>query len=75
MLYLYKLREDEVYDEESVVHTAWGVTVSDAHGEVLRSIGDVFLDKKRAEAFVEKCNKSQLSPIHLLDVIEDVLAE
>ena len=40
--------------------------------EVLK-IEDIFLDKTKAALFVDKCNKIGLSPIHLKDVIEDML--
>ena len=74
MLYSYQIKQGIVYDEEMAAHTTWGVLASENGTEVL-CVPDIFLDRERAESFVEKCNKSQLSPIHLMDVIEDALAE
>jgi hypothetical protein len=74
MLYSYQLKQGLVLDEEMMSHTSWGVSASSNGVEVL-CVPDIFLDRERAERFVEKCNKSKLSLIHLMDVIEDALAE
>ena len=40
--------------------------------EVLR-ISDVSADKSKVEELVDLCNKEQLEPVHIYDVIEDFL--
>ncbi|MBE6009025.1 MAG: hypothetical protein E7235_07495 [Lachnospiraceae bacterium] len=42
------------------------------NSEIIR-INDVFIDYKQALLFVDKLNRLKLSPIHLRDVIEDIL--
>ena len=42
------------------------------NSEIIR-IDDIFLDYTQAIAFAEKLNRLNLSPIHLRDVIEDIL--
>lgn len=65
----YLLRTDEVIDEENNTHTVYGVDVPTEH----ISIPDIFCDRARAEKFVDTCNTLDLSPIHIFDVIEDVV--
>ena len=65
----YILRTDEVHDEENHPHTVYGV---DVPTEGI-SIPDIFCDRARAENFVNTCNKLDLSPLHIFDVVEDVL--
>ncbi len=60
-------------DENGVKHTVYGMEVHQ-NGRVMRAIADIFFDKKRALHFVELCNRLQLDPIHLDDVIEDILS-
>ena len=36
-------------------------------------VPDVFIDESEARAFTERLNTLQVSPIHLIDVIEDAL--
>ena len=65
----YVLRTDKVIDEENVTHTVYGVDVPSEN----ISIPDIFCDLACAEKFVETCNKLELSPLHLRDVIDDIL--
>lgn len=69
----YCLRQDEVYNESGRKYLAYGIDVLDDGGCVLKSVSDVFFNLKEAENFVEICNKKQLDPIHLEDVVMDVI--
>ena len=65
----YQLRSDTIVDDDGVSHTVYGI---DLPSENI-SVKDVFYDRKEAEAFIKTCNRLNLSPLHLHDVIEDVL--
>lgn len=68
---LYKLRIDKVQDEQRRTHTVYGIDVF----ECIQSAPDIFTDGQRAKQLVSLCNRLQLAPIHLHDVIEDALAK
>lgn len=72
MNYTYKLRTDIIFDEDNKAHTVYGIDLSE-NGIVKKSIKDIFFDSTSAERLVELCNSCNLSPIHLMDVIEDAL--
>ena len=65
----YKLRCDTILDENGISHTVYGIDCPYAH----ISIKDVFCIKSEAEEFINKCNTLDLSPLHLQDVIQDLL--
>lgn len=46
----------------------------DGTATVISAIHDVTSDKSRLAALVQQCNLLALSPIHLEDVIEDLLS-
>lgn len=56
-------------DEYGKSRTVYGIELPDVN----ISIKDVFCKKEEAETFIEKCNRLDLSPIHLYDVIDDSL--
>ena len=70
---VYRLRIDEIYDDEGELHTVYGVDACDGDGNILESISDIFLEREKAEGFIGLCNSLSLSLVHLYDVIEDVL--
>lgn len=70
----YTIRKDEVQDESGQTHTVYGVEAW-LGAKKIRCIPDVFFVRRRAEDFVYRCNTYELSLVHLMDVIEDVLAE
>lgn len=74
MKYTYELTIKEKTDELGEAHTVYGVSVREtASAEYIRTVNDIFLDKKAAERFVEACNILALDPDHLDDVIADAL--
>lgn len=48
-------------------------TDKDSAASVIASVKDITSDKSKLAALVRKCNDLQLSPIHLYDVIEDLI--
>lgn len=65
----YILRSDTVFDEQGTRHTVYGVNVPTEQ----ISVADVFYHKAEAKDFIRKCNELDLSPLHLPDVIDDIL--
>lgn len=66
---IYKASQKEIYDEQGIKHTVYGVSLYIK----ARTTHDVFTDKKKADNFVNLCNQLQLDPIHLDDVIQDAI--
>lgn len=57
-------------------YTSYGITVYDCKENIRKQITyipDVFTDIALAEKVIELCNKEQLDPVHLPELIEDVL--
>ena len=75
-MYKYSVFVEMLKNEDSVAYTAYGIVVcsmeDNERKEVLK-ISDVSSDKSRVEELVDLCNKEQLEPIHIYDVIEDFL--
>ena len=76
MTTVYKLTENKVADDSGITHETFGISVYDKEtGVVLRSIEDIFTDRRTAEDLTNLCNRLELSPDHIDDVIEDVLTK
>lgn len=73
MEYTYRLKEDITFDEEGKKHTSYGIEALDNCGNQLKSVSDIFLDRKKAEDFINLCNTEKLDIIHLMDTIEDAI--
>lgn len=72
---LYVPRSDVIQSEEGTIHTVYGVNAVAPDGTILSSHQDLFFDPAVAESFITRLNRTNLSMIHLPDVIEDVLTE
>ncbi len=73
---VYFLRQDIILDESGEEHVVYGVDLreeNDPAAPIYQSVPDVFFDLEKAQEFIENCNALRLNPIHLMDVIEDVL--
>lgn len=67
--------EETMQDKEMGKRKAYGINAyCKETGKLLLSVPDVFIYKCEAEQFVILCNKNELSPIHLLDVISDTIS-
>ncbi len=61
------------YSPETGAYVSFGISARDLeHGQTC-FVPDVFIDEQEARAFTERLNELQVSPIHLMDVIEDEL--
>ena len=53
----YRLRIDEIFDDDGERRTVYGVDACADDGKVLKSISDVFFEREKAENFIGICNK------------------
>ena len=60
-------------DEDLGTYTTYGVTVQDDEKKTILSISDVSPNKQFVIELCERCNQFQLDPIHLSDLIYDLL--
>lgn len=65
----YKLRTDTVLTEQGTFATVYGIEAP-SHNI---SIPDIFTSLPAAEEFVNLCNRLELSPEHVYEVIDDLL--
>lgn len=73
MKHTYRVKAEEICDEEGGSHTVFGIAAVNAQGGTDASFSDVFTDKDEVTRFVDLCNRLELNLIHLSDVVEDVL--
>ena len=50
------------------------VTEQNGHFEIVTEVPSVTTDRKQADRLVNLCNEHKLSPEHLEDVVEDLIA-
>ncbi len=70
--FLYITHEEIKTSEDGNKYVCYGINVYE-NNNLVKSLSDVFLDKVSAENFADMCNRCQLHPIHLSDVVEDYL--
>lgn len=70
---LYKVFEETVTDFENKTHIVFGIAAFNQKGEKIADIHDIFTDKYKAESFVQKLNRLEVSVIHIYEIIDDVL--
>ena len=73
-MYFYQLIKEEFFHEDIGRYTSFGIRVIYAtygvYCELMR-ISDISADKERVLSLADLCTKSQLSPIHIFDVVSD----
>lgn len=77
MIEFYTVKES-LYSEEAGSFTAYGIGVCEndqCKKKILEYIPNIFLDKQKAEQLVAKCNRLQLDPLHLFNVVEDAVLD
>ena len=67
-MFVYKVISKNHYSPETGAY----ISHDPEHGQTC-FVPDVFIDESEARAFTERLNTLQVSPIHLIDVIEDAL--
>ena len=72
MIEFYTMKES-LCSEDVGSFTTYGIGVCE-NNQRLEYISDVFLDQQKAKQFVVLCNRLQLDPLHLSDVIKDAVS-
>ncbi len=70
--YRYTLRKDRFTGEDGSNYIGYGIEAWKA-GERIESVPNIFLHISDAEKLTELCNRLQLSPTQLREVVEDRL--
>lgn len=70
---------EETYSLSGNIRKAYGIAAyfnyqDDGTATILASVNDITSEREKLEELVQICNRSELSLIHLNDVIEDFLA-
>ncbi len=61
---------EERYD----TRVSYGIAVEETEdGELLFALHDIASDRDGVEALIERCNRSELSLLHINDAVEDFL--
>ena len=58
---------------EGYKYTGYGIAVKEKGSDFIRVFSDVSRNQKQIDDVVESCNRLELDPIHIEDVIEDLL--
>lgn len=74
MEYTYKLKTDTISDDEGNSVEVYGIVCSDSSSNLIKAVSNVFTNKEEAEQFISLCNKLELSPVHLQDVIDEAVS-
>lgn len=73
---LYLPVEENFWTEESGGYRAFGIGAYSSTPAGLKQVAfvqDTFLTLSPAEALASRCTQEQLNPVHLIDVVLDVL--
>ncbi len=73
MMYFYQITTEKLINEAIGDYISFGITVKDESNRTLNSIQDVSVDYEAVASIVKLCNDNCLEPIHLLDVVEDMI--
>ncbi len=65
----YELTVTNTEHEEGETHIGYGIRCG-AH-----MVFDISADREKIESLIERMNANKLSPLHMMDVIEDFLAQ
>lgn len=65
----YELVTTTIVHEEIGSYIGYGIR----YGE--HTVTDISLDRAKIENLIERMNSDELSPLHMMDIIEDFLAE
>lgn len=75
-MYFYQVIKEEFYHEDIGDYVTFGLKVVFAtygvYSEILK-ISDISTDKNSVVKLADLCNRNQVSPLHILDVIQDRL--
>lgn len=68
----YSAKREVINSEEFGEYITYGIQIYN-DGELIREISDVSTSERKVADLCECCNRLKLDPIHIDDVIEDIL--
>ena len=69
----YKVVREKIYSEDSGEYVTFGIECVDKFGKRVAFCADVSTDGELVRGLCKAFNDGKLSPLHLADVIEDVI--
>ncbi len=72
-MYLYIPRKESLHSEDIGSYVSYGIQVRDETGKVYTNVPDVSTNETFVREQCAKFTQHQLEPIHLADVLEDIL--
>lgn len=69
----YVLVEEQLFTPELGEYHSFGIKAKNSGGEDMDFVSDVSTDRAFVSDLVERCNRAEVSPIHLRDIIADAL--
>ncbi len=70
MSYTYKCIEQNLFDENIGNYITYGIEITEGN----KIIDDVSCDKEKANKIIKLLNKHQVSPIHIYEIIENLIS-
>ncbi len=70
MSYAYKCIEQELFNESIGNYITYGIEITEGN----KIINDVDCNRERACKIIDLLNQYQVSPIHIYDIIEDLIS-
>ncbi len=75
-LLIYQVVKENLYNRDIVHYISYGIKILRvSHGKLheLKTVADVSTNKALVKQLATLCTRGQLSPIHLMDVIDDFI--
>lgn len=66
---MYKINETKIIDSEGKEISSYGITFENVE------IKDISINKDIIVKLIEKCNKFNVSKLHMYDIVEDFLVD
>lgn len=71
---VYTVISEQIRSSVLGVYSSYGIAVIDKTGKTVRTVHDITCDRAALEKLVLLCNRLELAPCHLDDVIDDFLS-
>ena len=73
MNFNYEIVKENVEDDLLGDYITYGIVATDENNLIIQAVSDVSIDSDVVKNIVKLCNDYQLEPIHLLDVVDDMI--
>ena len=71
----YHIFAEELYSRDLGAYTGWGIEAREENGAVCGRVEDVTEGRAFAELLAAALNREEAEPVHLRDILEDLLAD